>query len=73
MGYSYILRGDANVIALDGVLPTIETIKNGTYPLSRKLYFYTLGEPSSGARAFIDFVLSPQGQKIALENGFIPV
>ena len=73
MGYSYILRGDTNVIALDGVLPTIETIKNGTYPLARKLYFYTYGDPRPGARAFMDFVLSPQGQKIALENGFIPV
>ena len=72
MGYSYILRGDTNVVALDGVLPTIQTIKNGTYPLARRLYFYTLGDPRSGARAFMDFVLSPQGQKIALENGFIP-
>jgi phosphate transport system substrate-binding protein len=72
MGYSFVMRGDAKVISLDGIQPTIENIKNGTYPLARKLYFITLGEPSPGAGAFIDYVLSPPGQKVAIENGFIP-
>lgn len=73
MGYSYVLRGDTRIIALDGVCPKIETIKNGTYPLARKLYFYTYGDPTPGAKAFMDYLLGPEGQKIALENGFIPV
>ncbi len=72
VGFSYVLHGDTKVVSLDGVMPTIQNIKNGTYPLARKLYFYTLGDPSPGARAFINYVLSPDGQKIALENGFIP-
>ncbi len=73
VGYSYIMRGDTRAISLDGVQPTIENIKDGTYPLARKLYFITLGEPKPGARAFIDYVLSPEGQEIATENGFIPI
>ena len=73
VGYSYIMRGDSRVVSLDGVPPTIENIKNGSYPLARELYFITLGKPSSGAQAFIDYVLSAEGQKIAIENGFIPV
>jgi phosphate transport system substrate-binding protein len=73
MGYSFVMTGDTKVVSLDGVLPTIENIKNGTYPLARKLYFITLGEPSPGAKAFIDYILSPDGQKIAVENGFIPI
>ena len=73
VGYSYIMRGDSKVISLDGVQPTMENIKNGTYPLARELYFITLGEPSTGAKVFIDYVLSEEGQKIAIENGFIPV
>ncbi|MCX6672930.1 MAG: phosphate ABC transporter substrate-binding protein [Methanothrix sp.] len=73
MGYSFVMRGDTKVISLDGIQPTIESIKSGAYPLARKLYFITLGEPSSGARAFIDYVLSPGGQQIAVENGFIPI
>ncbi len=73
MGYSFVMTGDTKVISLDDVQPTIESIKSGAYPLARKLYFVTLGEPSPGARAFIDYILSPEGQQIAIENGFIPI
>jgi phosphate transport system substrate-binding protein len=72
VGYSYVMRGDTKVVSLDGTQPTIENIKNGTYTLARKLYFITLGEPKPGAKAFIDYILSADGQKIATENGFIP-
>jgi len=73
LGFSYVQDGAAGVITLDGVLPTEETIKDGSYELNRKLYFYTFGEPTSGAQAFIDFVTSSQGQQIAEENGFVPI
>ncbi|MCX6668276.1 MAG: substrate-binding domain-containing protein, partial [Methanothrix sp.] len=73
VGYSYVLHGDTKVISLDGIPPTIENIKKGDYPLARKLYFYTLGCPKPGAEAFRDYVQSPDGQKIAIENGFIPI
>jgi len=73
MGYSFVMKGDTKVIALDGIQPSIETIKSGAYPLARKLYFVTLGEPSPGANAFINYLLSPEAQKIAIENGFIPI
>ena len=73
MGYSYVMRGDTRVVSLDGIAPTVENIKNGTYPIARKLYFVTLGEPTVGARAYIDYVLSQEGQQIAAENGFIPI
>jgi len=72
MGYSFVMTGDARVISLDGIAPSIDNIRNGTYPLARKLYFVTLGQPSTGASSFIDYVLSPAGQQIATENGFIP-
>ena len=72
VGYSFVLRGDTKVVSLDGVSPTIENIKKGLYPLARKLYFYTLGDPAPGPRAFMEYLHSPEGQKIAVENGFIP-
>ncbi len=72
VGYSFVLRGDTKVVSLDGVQPTIDNIKKGLYPLARKLYFYTLGDPTPGARAFMDYVHSSVGQEIAVENGFIP-
>ena len=73
LGYSYAEGGNVEAVALDGIMPSIDTIRNGTYGLSRNLYFYTYGDPKPGAKAFTDFVLSPEAQMIAQENGFIPV
>jgi phosphate transport system substrate-binding protein len=61
------------MITLDGVKPTAETIKDGSYELARKLYFYTFGDASPGAQAFIDFLVGPEGQEVAEEYGFIPL
>ncbi|MDH7597271.1 MAG: phosphate ABC transporter substrate-binding protein [Methanothrix sp.] len=72
LGYSYVKTGGVMPIALNGVYPTMDNIRSGNYTLARKLYFYTFGEPTAGARAFIDFVLGPQGRRIAEMNGFIP-
>jgi phosphate transport system substrate-binding protein len=72
LGFNY-LGGDVLGIAFNGIQPTYENIKLDLYELHRHLYFYTFGEPSKGAKAFIDFVQGPEGQKIAAEEGFIPI
>ena len=72
LGFNYLGSGVAG-IAFNGITPTYENIKLDLYELHRHLYFYTFNEPSAGAQAFIDFVRGPQGQKIAAEEGFIPV
>lgn len=72
LGYSYVRTGGVVPLALDGVYPTMDNIRGGNYTLARKLYFYTFGEPTAGAKAFIDFVLGPEGRRIAETNGFIP-
>jgi len=73
LGFSYIQGKDLDAVALDGKQMTVETIKDGSYSLARKLYLVTFGSPNPGAKAYIDFLKGPQGQKIAEENGFIPV
>jgi len=72
LGFNY-LGGGVEGIAFNGIQPTYENIKLDLYELHRHLYFYTFGEPSKGAKAFIDFVQGPEGQKIAAEEGFIPM
>jgi len=57
----------------DYVLPLIETVMNGTYPISRPLFLYTNGTPSSLVGAFIDFALSPEGQDIVRVMDFVPL
>jgi len=73
VGFSYIQDSTIKAIALNGVLPTIQSIKNGSYLLNRRLYLYTFGDPKPGAKVFIDFTKSAAGQEIAQENGFIPL
>ena len=53
--------------------PTAETIKNKTYPISRYLYMYLKSRPTGQTKAFIDWVLSPEGQKVVVEIGYFPV
>lgn len=50
-----------------------ETIKSGQYPVSRFLYFYTRTKPAGEAKAFIDWVLSAEGQKVVSDVGYFPL
>jgi len=53
--------------------PSLESVQNGTYPLSRNLYFYTVGEPQGQERKFIDWVLSAEGQRLCETVGYYPL
>jgi len=55
------------------VLPTLETIKNGSYPITRGLYIYTAGEPQGAVHNYLDWILGPAGQAIVRELGFVPL
>jgi len=53
--------------------PTLETALEGTYPIARPLYMYTLGEPTGDIKTYIDWVFSETGQKIVETNGYVPL
>jgi len=55
------------------VMPNKENVLNGSYVLSRALYFYTAKTPDGAIADFITFVLSTDGQNIASEVGYFPV
>jgi phosphate transport system substrate-binding protein len=64
------------VAAADGepyVLPTIETVNNGSYPIARDLYMYTAGEPAGAVAVYLEWVLSAPAQQIVADLGFVPV
>ena len=73
LGLNYLEGGALRAVALGGVSPSPETIKDGQYPLSRALKLYTFGDPAPGAEKFIDFLQSAEGQRIVAESGFVPV
>jgi len=53
--------------------PSAETIKNGTYPISRYLYMYLRNRPTGEIKNYIDWILGPEGQKLVVEEGYFPV
>ena len=55
------------------VVPSVKTVLSRQYPISRSLLFYTNGEPSGEVKSFVDYVLSPEGQKIVLNMDFVPI
>lgn len=55
------------------VLPLIENVMNGTYPISRPLFLYTNGVPASLVGEFVEFALSPEGQEIVRTMDFVPL
>ena len=76
IGYSRIGfagKGSAKLVSIDGVKPTVETVRDGKYPYVRRLYFYTrsTGE-SSATRDFVEFVKSKRGQEIVAQTGNVP-
>jgi len=61
-------------VKVEGVEASVETVKDGSYPISRGLYVYSPSkelEPIAGA--YLDFVMGDDGQEIGLEEGFVPI
>ena len=59
--------------ASPAIEPSLENVVNGTYPISRFLYFYTAGAPEGAMKHFIDWTRSPAGQKICTDVGYYPL
>lgn len=73
IGLGY-LEESLKTLKVEGIEASIETVKDGSYPISRGLYIYSPGkELSPIAKGYLDFILSDEGQKIGLEEGFVPV
>ncbi|MDD2752483.1 MAG: phosphate ABC transporter substrate-binding protein [Candidatus Omnitrophica bacterium] len=55
------------------VVPVIDNVVNGKYPISRPLFLYTNAEPQGLTKKFVDYTLSKEGQGIVLKTDFVPV
>jgi phosphate transport system substrate-binding protein len=71
LGLGYV---DASVkkVAVNGVVPSVASVKNRTYPLSRALFMYTNGRPAGMVAKFVDLPKTPEGKRIINELGFVP-
>lgn len=66
-------RRPIRALALDGVMPTVETIRDGTYDLTKTFHFVTRPEPEPAVRAFMEFAASPEGRDILEATGVVPL
>jgi len=65
------LDESVTVLAVDGVLGTEENVAAGTYPVVRPLNLMTQGQPEGLAKAWLDFIMSNDGQEIVAAEGYI--
>ncbi len=55
------------------VIPSLETVSNGSYPISRDLYWFFNGKPEGELKKLVNWVLSEEGQKVAEEIDYVPL
>lgn len=69
------MTDDVKGLAIDGAEPTDEAISSGDYPVSRPFNYVSNEEEglSELAQAFLDFVLSEEGQQVVVDSGFVAV
>jgi phosphate transport system substrate-binding protein len=76
-GLGYVTH-DQKVIAVardagsPHVLPSVDTVNDGSYPISRPLYMYTAGEPEGEIKTYLEWILS-DGQALVSVLGFVPL
>ncbi|MCL1917443.1 MAG: extracellular solute-binding protein [Peptococcaceae bacterium] len=82
LGYSYYyyvnamyIKEGIKLLAVDGIAPSHETIKKGTYPIVTPYYAIIRKDAPEGgfARKFLEFALSEQGQEIAEQAGYVGI
>ena len=74
-----VKNGQIRLLALNGVFPTKETIRDGSYPIASEFYAVTASpvgmappqETDETVRGFLDWILSEQGQTIIEETGYV--
>lgn len=66
-------RANAKAIAIGGVAPSPDMVSSGKYTYYNEKGVITLGAPQGAAKRFLDFVSGPDGHKILVQRGTVPV
>ncbi len=68
------VNDEVKVLKVDGVVPSEDTVVNGSYPIQRILHFFTVGKPEGAAADYISYVLSDDVQlTVVRDAGFTPI
>ena len=75
--YRYYLTGimenpKVKVLKINGIAPTNENVRNGSYPIRTPIYAVTYeGQENENVQIFLDWVLGPQGQELLEKSGYV--
>ncbi|WP_330241860.1 phosphate ABC transporter substrate-binding protein [Streptomyces sp. NBC_00525] len=58
-------------VPLEGVAPSLANVASGAYPMTRPLFMITNGKPEGTVKQYIDYILSPNGQKLLTQHGYL--
>jgi phosphate transport system substrate-binding protein len=80
IGYSFLFfatqmiqEREIRLINVDGIPPNKSTIQNREYPLTEEFYAITANSENPNIEAFLQWILSPQGQYLVQKTGYTPI
>ncbi|MDR1285203.1 MAG: substrate-binding domain-containing protein [Campylobacteraceae bacterium] len=73
--YATVMNSDENIklLSIEGIEPTVENIKNNTYPFAAEFYIVSMRNISKNGQKLIDWFLSEQGQTLVKNVGYVPI
>ncbi|WP_342436273.1 substrate-binding domain-containing protein [Paenibacillus sp. FSL L8-0436] len=80
LGFSFLFyasemnsNNEIKLLAVDGVEPGRESIRNGAYPFASEFYAVTAGSSNPHIQPFLNWIVSPEGQELVEKTGYTPV
>jgi len=75
IGYASLgsLNDTVKALRIDGVAPSVASIADGGYKISRPFNIMLSRKAGGAAKAFVDYILSADGQKVVTDNGYVAV
>ena len=61
------------LLSINGIAPTVENIRNGSYPYTVDVYMVTREHTSAETQQLVAWFLSPQGQHLVQDVGYVPM
>jgi phosphate transport system substrate-binding protein len=66
-------NGEIKLLAIDGVEPTVENIRNGSYPFIADCCIITVKPRTENIKKIVDFMFSPAGKLLIKKTGYVPL
>lgn len=73
--YATQMNSNKNIklLSINGIAPTVENIRNGSYPYTVDVYMVTREHASTETQKLVAWFLSPQGQRLVQDVGYVPL